>query len=393
MENFTFQTSTKILFGEGQIEQLPDLLAPYGKRILLTYGGGSIKKNGVYQQAMELLNQHNFQVFELGGIEPNPRLETVRKGADLCQEHQINAILAVGGGSTIDCSKVIAAAANYAGDAWDLVRDPHLIGDVLPLVTILTMAATGSEMNRNAVISNLQTNEKKGTASPKMLPRASILDPTYTFTVPNKQTAAGSADILSHLFENYFSATKDALVQDSIAEGLMRTVIAECPVALKEPDNYTARANLMWASSLALNGLIGSGKKGSWSCHPIEHELSAYYDITHGEGLAILTPRWMKYVLSDATVAKFAAFGQQVWHLPASADLYTTAEQAIQATYDFFSECGIPMTLPEVGIDDSKLGLMAEQAVKHSTLATSAYVPLQTQDVEAILQNCLTPGF
>jgi hypothetical protein len=386
MENFRFNAYTEILFGRGQIENLPESLKAYGKNILLTYGGGSIKRNGIYDKVMELLK--DFNVFEMPGIEPNPRIESVRKGVNLCKENDIDVILAVGGGSTIDCSKVIGAAYYYEGDAWDIVTNPALIEKVLPIVTVLTIAATGSEMNKNAVISNMNINEKLGTASVKMIPQTSILNPEYMFTLPAIQTAAGTADIMSHVFENYFQSTEDAFIQDKISEGLLATCIKYCPIALEEPENYAARANLMWASSLALNGLCGSGKSGSWTCHPIEHELSAYYDITHGVGLAIVTPRWMRYILCDKTVDKFVEYAVNVWHLTPSDDKYDLANKAIDKTEEFFKNCGIPSTLTELGIDQSKFDLMAEKAVKFGGLKY-AYVSLEQSDVKKILVACL----
>lgn len=386
MDNFKFHAYTEMLFGKGEIKNLPEALSRHGKNVLLVYGGGSIKKNGIYDSIQNLLK--DFNIVELSGVEPNPRIETVRKGVELCKEHNIDVILAVGGGSTIDCSKVIAAGRYYDGDAWDIVLDSSKITNALPIVTVLTLAATGSEMNKGAVISNMETNEKLGTGAPCMAPQTSILDPEYLYTLPAIQTAAGTADIMSHLFENYFKKTTDAFVQDKIAEGLLETCIKYAPIALKDPKNYEARANLMWASSLALNGLTGSGKVGAWTCHPIEHELSAHYDITHGVGLAILTPSWMRYILSEDTVDKFCEYAINVWHLPAKEDKVALANEAIDATENFFKECGIPMTLREVGIDDSKFKEMAAAAVKHGNLKY-AYVPLNEEDVYKILGMCL----
>ncbi|WP_099470013.1 iron-containing alcohol dehydrogenase [Konateibacter massiliensis] len=386
MENFRFNAYTEILFGTGQIEKLAQSVETYGKNVLLTYGGGSIKKSGIYDKVKALLK--DFNIVELSGIEPNPRIESVRKGVELCREHNIDVILAVGGGSTIDCSKVIAAGYYYDGDAWDIVTNPELIDKVLPIVTVLTLAATGSEMNKNAVISNMETNEKLGTASMKMIPQTSILNPEYMFTLPAIQTAAGTADIMSHVLENYFQKTEGAFVQDKISEGLLQTCIKYCPIAIKEPNNYEARANLMWASSLALNGLCGCGKSGSWTCHPIEHELSAYYDITHGVGLAIVTPRWMRYILSEKTVDKFVDYALNVWQLSPNEDKFALANEAINKTEEFFKSCGIPSTLTELGIDDSKFDLMAEKAVKFGGLEY-AYVGLTPADVKKILEACL----
>ena len=386
MENFRFNAYTEMLFGKGQIEKLPEVINRHGKNVLLVYGGGSIKKNGIYDRIQELLKE--FNILELSGVEPNPRIETVRKGAEICKENNVDVVLAVGGGSAIDCAKVIGAAHYYQGDSWDLVSDPSKIGKVLPIVTVLTLAATGSEMNKNAVISKMDTNEKLGTASPNMIPQTSILDPEYLYTLPAIQTAAGTADIMSHVFEQYFNRTKGTFVQDKFAEGLLEACIKYCPVALEEPTNYEARANLMWASSMALNGLCGSGKEGAWTCHPIEHELSAFYDITHGVGLAILTPRWMRYILNENTVDKFVDYAVNVWHLPVAEDKYETANKGIDATEQFFKTCGIPMTLTELGIDDTNFDLMAKGAVQRGYLQY-AYVALKEADVRKILEMCL----
>lgn len=386
MNNFVFHAYTQMNFGKGEIEKLPTILSPYGKNVLLTYGGGSIKKNGIYDKIMELLKDYN--IVELSGIEPNPKIESVQEGVRLCHENNIDVILAVGGGSTIDCSKAIGAAFYHDGPAWDIVKNPELIEKVLPIVTVLTMAATGSEMNKNAVISNMKTNEKLGTASTKMIPQASILDPQYLYTLPAIQTAAGTADIMSHVFENYFKKCNDAFLQDKFSEGILQTCIKYCPIAIKEPDNYEARANLMWASSMALNGLCGAGKAGSWTCHPIEHELSAFYDITHGVGLAILTPRWLRYILSEETVDKMCEYAINVWHMPMQEDKFALANKAIDATEEFFKQVGIPMTLSELGIDNTHFDKMAEDAVKFGYLS-NAYVPLDEEDVKKILNMCL----
>jgi hypothetical protein len=386
MEKFIFHASTKVYFGKNQIENLPDIVKSYGKNVLLTYGGGSIKRNGIYDKIHELLK--DFNIIELAGIEPNPRIGTVRKGVELCKENNIDVIIAAGGGSTIDCSKVIGAGTYYEGDAWDLVKDSSKINKTIPVVTILTLAATGSEMNGSAVISNPETNEKLGTTSDNMKPVASILDPEYTYTLPAIQTAAGCADIMSHVIENYFGDEDDCYLQNQFSEGILKTCIKYAPIALSEPTNFEARANLMWSSSMALNGLCKSGKNHGWTCHPIEHELSAFYDITHGVGLAIITPRWMRYILSDKTVNKFVDYAVNVWGITPSQDKFETATKGIEATEEFFKNCGIPMNLGKLGIDDMLLEKMAHAVVTHRDL-TSAYVPLTEQDVLEILKMSL----
>lgn len=385
MQNFIFNAPTEMYFGKEQIKNLPTILNKYGKKVLMVYGGGSIKRNGIYDDAINLLK--DFEVYELSGVEPNPKIETVRKGVEICKTEKIDVVLAIGGGSTIDCSKVIAGGTFYDGDPWDLVENKSLIGEVLPIVTVLTLAATGSEMNGNAVISNMSLNQKLGTASNKFIPKASICDPTYTFELPAIQTAAGTADIMSHIFESYFKRETGAYVQDRFAEGLIKTCIKYCPIALNQPDNYEARANLMWASSMALNGLLGVGKPGAWSCHPIEHELSAFYDITHGIGLAIITPRWMRHILSEATVDKFAEIAKNVWNLY-DEDKYKQANEGINKLEMFFKQCGIPMSLSELGIGRENIDKMAYQAVKNGSLQY-AYVPLTEKDVIEILEKSM----
>lgn len=386
MENFKFHAATEIYFGKGQIENIKNIIERYGKNVLLTFGGGSIKKNGIYDTVFKLLKDCN--IIELGGVEPNPRIGTVRKGIELCKQNNIDVVLAVGGGSTIDCSKLIAAGYYYDGDPWDLVKDKTRIKKALPLVTILTIAATGSEMNGTAVISNPETNEKLGTSSTVMQPKASILDPEYTFTLPAIQTAAGIADIMSHVLENYFNSNTGVYLQSKICESLLKTCIKYGPIALKEPKNYEARSNIMWASTLGLNGLCAAGKTGGWTCHPIEHELSAFYDITHGVGLAIITPRWMRYILSKYTVDKFVDYAVNVWGIDSNGDKYDIANKGIDATEKFFTDLGIPMNLGKLGIDDSLLEKMSHATVTHRDL-TISYVPLKEEDVLEILKMCL----
>lgn len=385
MENFRFCVGTDIRFGKGQIENLPEVLSIYGKKVLLTYGGGSIKKIGLYQEIKKLLK--DFEVFELGGIEPNPRVESVEAGAKICKEKEIDVILAVGGGSTIDCSKAIAAGAFYEGDPWEFIVDSSKIKKALPLCTVLTLAATGSEMDAGGVITNLSTKQKLGFGHPILLPKVSILDPEYTYSVSKYQTAAGAIDMMSHIFEVYFDEHSVG-VPDRISEGLLINIIKYAPLALTDPTNYEARAQLMWSGTLAINGLCSTGKECAWSCHPIEHELSAYNDMTHGVGLGIVTPRWMEYILSDKTVAKFAQYAVAVWDVEENLDQHEQAKLGIEATKKFFESLGIPMNLHDVGIGKEQFKEMAKKAVEHGSLEY-AYVPLNQIDVEKILEMCL----
>jgi alcohol dehydrogenase YqhD (iron-dependent ADH family) len=388
MENFNFCISTKMLFGREQIQNLPALLSAYGKRVLLAYGGGSIKKMGLYGTIKELLK--DFEVFELSGIAPNPKVDSVRNGVKLCREHDIDVILAAGGGSVIDCSKAIAAGTYYDGDAWDMITSRAPIEKAVPIVTVLTLAAAGSEADAGAVISNPETNEKLVLGAPALMPKASIMDPTYTFTVPANQTAAGCADIMSHLMEQYF-VPKGSYMGDMLVESVMKTIIKYARTAMDEPDNYEARAQIMWGSSIGDNATLCNGNQlAAFSCHAIEHELSAFYDLTHGIGLAIITPHWMRHVLKKApetTTARFAHFAKAVWCKEGTDDK-TLAEQAIEATANFFKSLDIPMTLTEVGIDDTHFEKMGAHAVQTGGLS-HAWVPLEKEDVVEILKMSL----
>lgn len=386
MNNYEYCVPTDIRFGKGQVECLAKEIAKYGKKVLLVYGGGSIKRIGLYDKIYEVLK--DFEIYELPGIEPNPRLTSVDKGAKLCKKHRIDVVLAVGGGSTIDASKHIACATFYDGDSWDLVLDKSKVTKALPIFTVLTICATGSEMNPGAVISNEKTKEKLEINHPYLYPTLSVCDPTYMYSLPKMQTAAGTADIISHIFEQYFQPNDGAYITDRLSEAALKTCFKYGPIALNEPENYEARSNLMWTSSIALNHLFTFGKGGAWSVHPIEHELSAFYDITHGVGLAILTPVWMRYVLSVDTMKRFAMYARNVWDVEKEDD-YEAALAGIKLTENFFRELGLPKTLSELGIDDSQFATMASEAVRTSGLSTRSYVKLNAEDVEQIYRNCL----
>lgn len=380
MKNFHYHMPVDLFFGEGQISQLANQLQRFGNRVLLVYGGGSIKRNGIYQKIMDIFAAEHISFWELSGVEPNPRLETVIRGVELCRTHHIDLILAVGGGSSIDCAKVVAGSVHYDGNPWDIVLDSTLCQNVLPIGVILTIAATGSEMDPMAVITNTEQNLKYGVGHPDFIPRFSILDPTYTYSVPAAQTAAGTADMMSHVFESYFTLHDGAFLINRLAEGILQTCIHYGPIAVKEPENYEARANLMWASSLAINGLLKNGKDCPWSVHAMEHALSAYFDVTHGTGLAILTPAWMKYILDDSTAQMFAEYGWNVWHLERSWDAMRTANAAIEKTREFFISLGIPATLRELNIPESMLETMAKSAPKNGN-TIHGVKPLHWKDV------------
>lgn len=385
MNNFTFHIPTDIRFGKNQIQCLPEELEKYGKKVLLVYGGGSIKRSGLYDKIRGLLK--DFEVSELSGIEPNPKLTSVERGAAICKEKGIQVILAVGGGSTIDASKHIASSACYDGEPWDLVKDRSLVKKALPIAVVLTICATGSEMNSGAVISNEKTHEKLEINHPLLYPKLSICDPTYLYTLPPEQTAAGAVDILSHVMEQYFQPNDEAYITDVLSEAVMKTVVKYARKAMDEPQNYEARSNLMWASTVGLNHLLTVGKGGAWSVHPIEHVISAYYDITHGVGLAILTPAWMEYVLSDKTVLRFARFAREVFGVRETDDR-KAAELGIEKVREFNQSLEMPSTLSEVGVLEEKFDEMAAEAVRTSGIALRAYVKLEISDVKKILMSC-----
>ena len=389
MNNFVYNIPTKVYFGENQLGHLGEELSKFGKRVLLTYGGGSIKRNGLYNRVIEELHKANLEVFELSGIEPNPRIESVRKGVAICKEQGIDVLLAVGGGSTIDATKFMAAGACVEHDAWEFFgANAKPIDEALPIVTILTLSATGSEMDTAGVISNLETGDKLGRLAPALLPRVSFLDPTLTYSVSKYQTACGAADIMSHIMEVYFNTQEDLFMLDCFMEGMLKTVVKYAPIAVAEPENYEARANLMWTSSWAINGFINGGKRKAWSCHPMEHELSAVYDITHGLGLAILTPRWMEYCLDETTVDKYVQYGVNVFGIDAKLDKMEIAKRSIKLTEEFlFEKLGLQRTFTEVGIKREDFAMMAKKACRYGDI--KGFKTLSPSDVEAIFEMCL----
>ena len=388
MNNFVYDIPVRVYFGENQLGNLGAELKKYGKRVLLTYGGGSIKKLGLYDKVIEEIESAGLKVFELSGIEPNPRVESVRKGAEICKKENIDVILAVGGGSTLDASKWIAASALVEHDAWDFFSKWAPVEKALPLVTVLTLSATGSEMDCGGVISNLETRDKIGRMEAPLLPKVSFLDPTLTYSVSKYQTACGSADMLSHIIEEYFTMEKDLYMLDCFMEGMMKTIIKYTPIALEKPDDYEARANLMWTSSWAINGFVSGGKQHAWSCHPMEHQLSAVYDITHGLGLAILTPRWLKYCLDETTVSKYVQFGTNVFGIDPSLKPMEIAEKSIEMLSDFlFNEMGLTSNFTELGIKKEDFSKMANKACKGG--AIQGFKTLSQKDVETIFEMCL----
>ena len=324
--NFKYQTPTKLYFGKGAIKDLPAELAKYGKTVLLAYGGGSIKKTGLYDRIRELLG--GFHIVELSGIAPNPKYDpSVLEGSRLCKEHGVDVILAVGGGSVLDCCKAISVCAKYDGEGWDLISGKVKAKAAVPVVDIITLAATGSEYDRACVISNTAINDKRGYLDDLLFPAASFLDPEYTFSVNKWQTACGTADAINHVLEQFFSRPS-SVFNDGVMISALRSLMQNVKIALETPDDYAARSELMYVCSWGCNGILANGAGYSgWPMHSIEHALSAYFDITHGAGLAIITPRWMKEILSEATVERFVTLGRQLFGFDPSLPDMETAER------------------------------------------------------------------
>ena len=364
MINFTQYIPTVIHFGKGQVQAIEAELKKRAKKALIVTGGGSVKRNGIFDAVIREVKKANISYVELSGIKPNPRLKSVYEGIDLCRRESVDFILAVGGGSVIDAAKAIAAGVKYEGDVWDFFVKGISPKDALPIGTVLTLSATGSEMNGNAVITKEDTKRKLAVGSPFLKPAFSILDPEFTYTVNKYHTAAGVVDIMVHVFEQYFSKTTASDVQDRLAEGLMKVCLKYGPIICEKPRNYDARANIMWAGTLALNGVVGGGKQEDWATHAIEHELSAFYDISHGAGLAIVSPNWMKNVLSKETIGRFIDYGVNVWGIAKGKDNMAIANESIDKTREFFKSLGMPSSLKEINISDEYFEKMAKGAIR-----------------------------
>lgn len=389
IQNFDYHTPTRVIFGKGIVdEKLLPVMQSMGSKVLLAYGGGSIKRSGLYQKVVDILK--DFEIVELSGIEPNPKYDpSVLEGVRLCKEHDIDVILSVGGGSVLDCCKAIAAGAKYAGDPWDLITYKVNTEAALPIVDIMTLAATGSEYDAGGVISRTETNDKVAYMDPHLYPVCSFLDPTYTETVNAKHTAAGVADAINHVFEQYFCAEHN-MVADGFCETLLRTLMHYAPAAIAHPDDYEARAEIMYACMYGCNGILELGNSPSgWPMHAIEHALSAYYDITHGEGLAIITPHWMRKILSDRTMERFVNLGVNLYGIDRNLPEKEIAGQTISRTAEFFRSIGLPSTLREVGIDNSRFLEMADHIKADAMQQGTQYVSLSVDDIVDILNASL----
>lgn len=393
MNDFQFQNTTKVYFGTNQLHHLHEEVLKYGNRVLVAFGGKSIRKRPLYAQVLNELQDNGITVYELGSVEPNPRHTTVNRGAAICREHGIRAVLAVGGGSTIDCCKAIAATAlSDTDDFWDLVEGKAVWKDALAVIAMPTIASTGSEMDKSCVITNVEKGLKQGINGDAIRPKAAFLDPVNTYTVPARQTACGGFDIMAHFFDmNYFVNAEKYPLQFNVVETLLKTVRTQLPVTVREPDNYEARATMLWAASWALNSFCTSGFKTQASLHALE-QFSSTYDLTHGLGLAIITPKWMKYLLDrgDSVADDFARFGVNVMGIAEKENRKETAYDAIEALQAFIrDELGLPVHLSQLDIDDSHFAEMAVKACKGKDDLPMAYRSLTQQDCINIYRMCL----
>jgi NADP-dependent alcohol dehydrogenase len=386
MNNFNFYNPVKILFGKGKIAELGKNI-PENARILLTYGGGSIFKNGVYEQVIAALK--GFTVFEFGGIEPNPKYETLMKAVELVKAEKIDFLLAVGGGSVLDGTKFIAAAALYEGEsAWDIAAKQIPISKALSLGAVLTLAATGSEMNSGGVVTRIATQEKLAFGSPALFPKFSVLDPQVTFSLPQRQVANGIADTYVHVIEQYLTYPLNTAVQDRFSEGILLTLIEEGPKAIKaEKPDYDNRANLMWAATMALNGIIGVGGKSDWSTHMIGHELTAFHGIDHAVTLAIVLPGVMR-LMKEKRKEKLLQYASRVWNINEGSE-EQRIESAIQQTEAFFRKVGIATLLSEHNVGQDTIDRITERFTQRKMRAVGAQQDVSIADVGALLETRL----
>ena len=384
MENFTYQNSTKIIFGRGTEEQVGEETSRFSKKILLHYGQGNIKKTGLYDKVIESLKKSGVEFIELPGVRPNPKLSLVREGIRICRENNISFILAVGGGSVIDSAKAIAIGVPYSGDVWDFFIRKAIEKETMPIGVVLTIPAAGSETSKSMVITNEEQNLKLfNSGIEEVRPRFSILNPELTYSLPAYQTACGAVDIMAHVMERYFTQTRDVDITDRLCEATLKTMIKFAPIALMEPENYTARAEIMWAGTIAHNDLLGTGREEDWGSHKIEHGVSALNDMAHGAGLAIIFPAWMKYVYK-ANINRFAQFAVRVWNIEPSFDSQEiVAMEGIRRLEVFFGDIDMPGSLKDAGIVRSQFDKIAEISTFYGS--PGSIIKLSKKDVIEIL--------
>ncbi|MGM0508696.1 MAG: iron-containing alcohol dehydrogenase [Fusobacteriota bacterium] len=384
MKNFNFYNPTRIVFGKGQENNVGELVNEYGKKVLFHYGGGSIKKTGLYDKVIKSLEDSDIEIFELGGVQPNPRLKLVKEGEKICRENDIDFILAVGGGSVIDSAKAISVGVKYDGDVWDFYTGKAQPKEALPIGTVLTIPAAGSESSAGSVITKEEGNLKRPLGSELLYPKFSILNPELAYTVPKFHVACGVTDILAHLMERYFTNVDNVELTDRLIESTMRTVINNVHAVLEDPENYDAWAEIMWSGTVAHNGLLDTGRIGDWGSHDIEHELSGIYDIAHGEGLGIVFPAWMKYVYKN-DISRFAQFATRVWNIDNNFfDQEATALKGIEAYENFIKSIGLDIRLSDIDIGEENFENMAKKATNGDQRTLGNFVKLSKKDIVEI---------
>lgn len=386
MQNFEFHNPTKIIFGRGAEANVGKEVAAISKKVLLHFGGGSIKASGLYDRVTASLKAAGVAWIELGGVKPNPRLSLVHEGVRLCKQHGLGLILAVGGGSVIDSAKAIAMGAVIEGDVWDFYLGKGGPKAALPIGTVLTIPAAGSEASTGTVITNEQGWLKRAVNSELIYPRFSILNPELAMTLPPFQIACGATDILAHLMERYFTNVGHVAFTDRLIEATMKTVIAEAPKVLANPNDYDAMAELMWAGTIAHNNLLNTGRVGDWGSHDIEHEISGIYDVAHGAGLAVVFPAWMKHVLKH-DLDRFVQWAVRVWNVELDVfDKEATARAGIARLEAFFHSLGLGTTLPSLGIKDDRIAEMAKKSTDGDVRTIGNFVKLDSKAVAEILR-------
>lgn len=386
MNNFVYECPTKIIFGKDKELEVGKIIKNYGSKVLIHYGGGSVIKSGLLDRVKKALDEEGINYLELGGVKPNPRLSLVKKGIELVRKEGIDFILAVGGGSVIDSSKAIGLGAVHDFDLWEIYLRKKEPQGHIPVGVILTIPAAGSEMSTSAVITNEETNEKRGYNTVFNRPAFSILNPELIYTVPKYHLSAGVCDMFVHIIERYFTNTKNVRVTDNLCLGLMKTIVEVGPKFINDITNYDYAAEIMWASSIAHNGLLDTGRVSDWASHNIEHALSAHYDISHGGGLAVIVPNWMKYVYKH-NLDIFVTYAHEVFNVEKVGTKEEIALKGIQKTSEFFASLGLPLTLKDYNIDDSKFSQMAAAAAYFGPLGN--FVPLSKEDIINIYRSAL----
>ena len=387
MLNFEFYNQAKIIFGKGTEESVGERSANFGKNILLHYGGGSIKKNGIYDKVIKSLKEQNLNIFELGDVKPNPRLSLVRKGIQMCKDNNIDFILAVGGGSVIDSAKAIAIGAKYDGDVWDFFVKGTIAKEAIPLGVVLTIPAAGSESSTSTVITNDEDNNyKRGMQSLEYIPKFAILNPEFCYTLPKYQIACGCCDILAHLMERYFTEVENVELSDRLIEGAVKTIINNGTIAYNDNTNYDAWAEIMWTGTIAHNNLLNMGRTGDWASHQIAHELSGIYDLTHGAALSIVMPAWMKYVYKH-NIDKFYQFATRVFHI-IDEDKEKAVLKMIDKLESWYKQLELPTRLADANIEPVRFEEMAERAFLHKEVIGN-FKKLYKEDLVKIYNLCV----